>query len=74
MKIAPATRVAASLVAAAAVIAAAAPGAAFAAAPPESVVAEANAPLVAVYRTPTAKRPFLRLSNPTGTVVRSSFS
>ena len=66
MRIAPATRVAASLAAAAAVIAAAAPGTASAAAPPESIVAEAKVPVVAVYRTPTAKRPFLRLSNPTG--------
>jgi lipoprotein-anchoring transpeptidase ErfK/SrfK len=66
MRIAPATRVAASLVAAAAVIAAAAPGTASAAVPTKSIVAEAKAPLIAVYRTPTARRPYLRLSNPTG--------
>jgi lipoprotein-anchoring transpeptidase ErfK/SrfK len=65
MRIAPATRVAASLAAAAAVLAAAAPGTAAAAAPPASIVAEAKASVVAVYRTPTAKRPFLRLSHPT---------
>ncbi len=66
MRIAPATRVAAFLAAAAALLAAAAPGTASAATPNESIVAEAKVPVVAVYRTPSAKRAFLRLSNPTG--------
>jgi lipoprotein-anchoring transpeptidase ErfK/SrfK len=65
MRIAHVTRAATSFAAAAAVIAAAAPGTASAAAPPQSIVATAKASLVSVYRTPTAKRPFLRLSNPT---------
>ncbi len=65
MRIAPATRVAALLAAAVALFAAAAPGSAFGATPAESIVAEAKRPVIAVYRTPSAKRPFLRLSNPT---------
>jgi len=65
MRIAPATRVAAFLAAAAAFLAAAAPGAAFGATPIESIVAEAKGPVVAVYRTPSAKHPFRRFSNPT---------
>jgi len=66
MSITPATRVAASLTAAAAVLVAAAPVTASAATPNESIVAQAKVPLVSVYRTPSAKRPFLQLSNPTG--------
>jgi lipoprotein-anchoring transpeptidase ErfK/SrfK len=66
MRLAPATRVAAFLAAAVALVAAAAPGTASAATPTESIVAEAKGPVVAVYRTPSANRAFLRLSNPTG--------
>ena len=66
MRLAPATCVAAFLAAAVALFAAAAPGTASAATPTESIVAEAKGPVVAVYRTPSVKRAFLRLSNPTG--------
>jgi lipoprotein-anchoring transpeptidase ErfK/SrfK len=51
------------LAAALAVAAIAAPGTASAASEP-SIVAQAKGPLVALYRKPGAKRPFLRLSNP----------
>jgi lipoprotein-anchoring transpeptidase ErfK/SrfK len=62
---AAATRVVVSFAAAVAFLAAAATGTASAAPPRPSVVAEAKVPLVAVYRTRTAKRPFLRLSRRT---------
>jgi lipoprotein-anchoring transpeptidase ErfK/SrfK len=58
--------VAAFLAAAVALLAAAAPGTASAATPTESIVAEAKGPVVAVYRTPSAKHSFRRFSNPTG--------
>jgi lipoprotein-anchoring transpeptidase ErfK/SrfK len=66
---AAATRVVVSFAAAVAFLAAAAIGTASAApsatSPKPSVVAEARVSLVAVYRTRTAKRPFLRLSRRT---------
>jgi lipoprotein-anchoring transpeptidase ErfK/SrfK len=63
MSSAAATRVTVSLAAAVAFLTVAATGAAATAPPRPSVVAQAKVPLVAVYRTPTAKRPFLRLSS-----------
>ena len=66
MTIAPATRVAAFLAAAAALLAAAAPGTASAATPTESIVAEAKVPVVAVYRTPSAKRGIPSALEPNG--------
>lgn len=53
----------ASLATAVALVAVAAPGTASAASKP-SIVAQAKVPVVSLYRTPGAKRPFLRLSNP----------
>jgi lipoprotein-anchoring transpeptidase ErfK/SrfK len=50
------------LAAAVALVAIAAPGTASAA--NESIVAQAKVPVIALYRSPGAKRPFLRLSNP----------
>ena len=46
-----------------ALVAATAPGVASGAAQ-DSIVAQARVPVVSVYRTPGAKRPFLRLGNP----------
>ena len=57
-------RVRVLLTAAITLCAVAGPGTAAAAAPKEHIVAQAKVPLVAVYRTPSAKRPFLRLGNP----------
>ena len=65
MSNAAATRVAVSFAAAVAFLAVVATGTASAATPKPSVVAEAKVSLVAVYRTRTAKRPFLRLSRRT---------
>ena len=65
MSAAAAARVAVSFAAAVAFLTVAAPGTAATAPPTRSIVAQAKVPLVAVYRTPTAKRPFLRLSSRT---------
>ena len=65
MRTAAAARVAVSFAAAVAFLTVAATGTASTAPPRKSVVAQAKVPLVAVYRTPTAKRPFLRLSSRT---------
>jgi hypothetical protein len=62
---AAATRVVVVFAGAVAFLGAAATGTASAAAPRPSVVAEAKVSFVAVYRTRTAKRPFLRLSRRT---------
>ena len=65
MTIASAARAAVSFAAAVVFLLTAATGTASAAAPPKSVVAEAKVSLVAVYRTRTARRPFLRLARRT---------
>jgi lipoprotein-anchoring transpeptidase ErfK/SrfK len=53
-----------AFLAAAVALAIAAPGAAAAADAKQSIVAQARVPVVSLYRTPGAKRPFLKLSNP----------